>query len=80
MQKQKQRKTSRFFMEDDIFFRREFNQVPSRCISGDEIAKVLKEVCSGDCGKHQGCSRLFKQMMHFDYYWPTKEVDASFFV
>lgn len=53
-----------------------FNQAPLRCIAGDEVVKVLKEVHSKDCDEHWGGSRLFKKIMHLGYYWPTMEADA----
>lgn len=72
-------KTSRFFIEEDLLFRRGFNQAPFRCIVVDEVAKVLRDFHAGDCGEHQGNYRLFKQIGHLGYYWPTMEPDTMYF-
>lgn len=43
------------------------------------MTRVFKEVHVGVCGKHQGDLRLFKQLIHLGYYWPTVEADTTFF-
>lgn len=40
-------------VEDGLPFRKGINQTP-RCVVGDGVASVLKEVHSGDFGEHQG--------------------------
>lgn len=57
-----QRKSSRFFVGIGVLFRRGFDQAPFRCISGDEVARVLKEVYVRDYGEHQWGSRLFDRL------------------
>lgn len=61
-----QKKSTRFFVEDGLLFRRGLNQAPLRCSDGDEVTTVLKEVHSGDCGEHQRGSRLFKKSCSWD--------------
>lgn len=46
------RKSSRL-LKRVFLSKRGFNQAPLRCISGDEVTKVLKEVHSRDCDEHQ---------------------------
>lgn len=41
------RKSQRFFAEEGQPFRRSFNQAPLRCLAGDKITKLLKEVHGG---------------------------------
>lgn len=74
-----QKKSTRFFVEDWLLFRRGLNQAPLICIDGDEVTTVLKEVHIGDCGEHQGGSRLFKKILELGYYWPTLEADSLSF-
>lgn len=74
-----QRKSLDFLAEDDMLFRRGFNQALLRYIAGDKVTRVLEEVHSGECGRHQAGSRLFKQIVHIGYHWPTIEADAVFF-
>lgn len=40
-------------MEDGLLFGRDFNLVALRCIVGDDVDKVLKEIHVRDCGEHQ---------------------------
>lgn len=47
-------KSVRLFIEDGLLFRMRFNQAPLRCIAGNEVTKVLKEIHSRDCDKYQG--------------------------
>lgn len=61
-------------MKDGLLFRRGFNQEPLRCIAGDGVARVFKEVHLGDCDKHQGNSRIFRHIIHLGYYWPIMEL------
>lgn len=44
-----------------------------------QVTRVLKEVNSEDCGEHQWCSRIYKQIIHLYHYRPTMEADATFF-
>lgn len=74
-----QKKSATFFVEGGLLFRKGLNQVPLRCIAGDEVTTVLKEVHSGDCGEHQGGSKLFKKILQLGYYWPTMEADSLTF-
>lgn len=38
----------------------------------------FKEVHAKDSGEHQGSPRLFKQIVHLDYYWPMEADVISF--
>lgn len=74
------RKSSRCFIEEGFLFQRGFDQAPLRCLEGDEMARALEEVDSGVCGNQQESSRLFKELVHLGYYWPTMEGTAGFFL
>lgn len=52
----------------------EVNQTHVRCLAGDEVTRVLKEVKALVCGEHQGGFRLVKQLISVSYYWPTMDV------
>lgn len=47
------KKSLRFFVKDGILFRRWLNQALLKCIGGDEVARVIKEVHLEDCDEHQ---------------------------
>lgn len=53
--------------------KRGFNQAPLRCIAGDKLSRVLKEVHAEDCDEQKGGSRLYKQVIHLGYYWMVTE-------
>lgn len=40
----------------------------SEMSTGNEVAKVLKEVRSGNYGEHQWDSRIFKQLINLVYH------------
>lgn len=65
-------------MEGGHLLRKGFNQPPLRCIAGDELTKVLREVHVGDYWERQDGSRLYKQIIHLGFYWLTKEADVTF--
>lgn len=48
------KKLARFVVNEGILFRGGFNQVPLRCIAGEEITTFLREVHSGECGTLSG--------------------------
>lgn len=73
------KKSSRFFVDKGVLLGTGFNQAPLRCIVGEEITTVLREIHSGECDEHQGYSRLAKQIMHLGYYWPTMEANSLSF-
>lgn len=52
---------------------------PLRCIVGEQITMVLREVHSDEGSEHQGGSRLPKQVMHLGYYWLTMQADSLSF-
>lgn len=47
------RESSKFFVQEDRLFRRDFNQAPMICLSVDEVSRALKEVLAEVCYEHQ---------------------------
>lgn len=70
-----QKKSSKFFVKEGELFKRGFGRSPLKCIVGEQITMVLREVHAGECDEHQWGSRLTKQVMHLGYYWQTVEAD-----
>lgn len=67
-------------MEDGLLFRRGINQALLGCISGDEVATMLKEVHSGDCGQHQrarGYPRKSCNLVIIGLLWSRRTVLCS---
>ena len=50
----------RYFLQNDILFKKVFSGDPLRCLGPKEARKVVREVHSGDCGSHPGKRRLYK--------------------
>lgn len=56
-----------------------FNQAPLKCLAGDEVTRVLKEIYAGVCGEHQVGFRIYKGCIHLGYYWPIMEPNVVSF-
>lgn len=68
------RAVRRFFLEKDLLFRRTIDGLPLKCLSMEEAEKVLQKMHESE---HQGWRKLYEQMIHLGYYWPTMEKDAQ---
>lgn len=67
------KRAPRFFIHEGSLFRRGFSGRPLRCLNGDEIREVLQRTHETE---HQGGAKLYQQLVHLGYYWPTMEADA----
>ncbi|KAA3465099.1 RNA-directed DNA polymerase [Gossypium australe] len=47
-----------------------------RCVDTVEAKKILEEVHRGVCETHANGFTMARQIMRFDYYWSTMEVDC----
>lgn len=56
-------------VEEGQLFKEGFNKASQRCLTGDEVIRVFKEVHVVISSKHQGGSRLYKQMINMGYYY-----------
>ncbi|GMP93460.1 hypothetical protein CsSME_00043281 [Camellia sinensis var. sinensis] len=68
------RRARRYFLDQDKLYRRSIEGTPLRCLSKEESDLVLGRAHEIE---HQGGARLFEQLIHLGYYWPTMESDAS---
>ena len=64
---------------NDTLYRRSFDGILLRCLAGNEILEALNEVHAGVCGAHQSGPKLYYQLRHLGYYWPTMFDDAMKF-
>lgn len=67
-----------FFCGGCLLFQRGIDQTSLRCIVGDEVAKVLKEVHARDCSENQGGS-TYSNRLFVSVSWPTVDADAISF-
>lgn len=51
---------SRYFLQNEILFKREYSGDPLRCLGPRESRYAVKEVHSGECGNHPGKRMLYK--------------------
>ena len=67
----------RYFLQNEILFRKGYNGDPLRCLGPREAREVIREVHFGDCGSYPGKRRLYKQLLLLGYYWPTMKKDSK---
>ena len=65
----------RYFLQNEILFKKGYDGDPLRCLGLREAREVVKEVHSGDCGSHPGKRRLYKQLLLVGYYCLTMKKD-----
>ncbi|KAL8155563.1 hypothetical protein AgCh_000811 [Apium graveolens] len=73
-------KSSKFFMEEGILYRRTFSSPTLKCIGPGEAQYCLMEVHEGICGDHMSAKALAHKIIRQGYYWPTIHQDSIDFV
>ena len=73
-------RTARYFLMDEVLYKRGFSQPHLRCLAPDEANYVLWEVHEGACGNHSGARSLIHKVVRAGYYWPTVQADAKAYV
>ena len=64
---------------NDLLYRRSCDGILLRCLAGSETIEALNEVHAGVCGAHQSGPKLYYQLKHLGYYWPTMFDDSMKF-
>ena len=70
------KRAPRFFINEGQLYRRGFNGKALKCLAGQEVQEVLQQVHQFE---HQGGYKLYQQLLHLGYYWPTMEKEAMEF-
>ena len=73
-------KSVKYFLMDEVLYKRGFSQSYLRCLALDEANYVLREVHEGVCGNHLGVRSLVHKVVCVGYYWPTIQADAKAYV
>ena len=73
-------RAARYFIMDEVLYKRGFSQPYLRCLAPDEANYVLREVHGGACGNHSGARSLIHKVVHAGYYWPTVQADVKAYV
>ena len=68
---------SRYFLQNEILFKRGYSGDPLRYLGPRESRDAAKEVHSGECGSHPGKKRLHKQLLALRCYWPMMKNDLE---
>ena len=70
-------RSSRFTNHKGRPYKRGFFTPFLKCIAGEDIEYVLREVHEGICGNHIGARTLAGKVLRQGYYWPTILKDAT---
>ena len=73
-------RAARYFLMDEVLYKRGFSQPYLRCLALDEANYVLQEVHEGACGNHSGARSLIHKVVRAGHYWPTVQADAKAYV
>jgi hypothetical protein len=69
-------KLTQYHLINSMLFHVNYDGVLLRCIEGEEIDKVLKEIHDGPTGGHFVGNTTTHKIPRVDYYWPTLFRDA----
>ena len=61
-------KSAKYFLMDEVLYKRGFSQPYLRCLAPDEANYVLREVHEGACGNHSGARSLIHKVVRAEYY------------
>jgi ribonuclease HI len=67
----------RYAYVGNTLYRRSYNQLWQRCVSGPETEQVMKEIHSGLCRAHQSGPKMKLKIKRMRYYWPTMVADCE---
>ena len=73
-------RAARYFLMDEVLYKRGFSQPHLRCLAPDEANYVLREVHERACENHSGARSLIHKVVRVGYYWPTVQADAKAYV
>ena len=64
-------KSKDYMIVSDTLYRRGVDTVLRRCLTHEEIEKVLNDCHSGACGGHQSGYATAQKILRAGYFWPT---------
>ncbi|XP_050918839.1 uncharacterized protein LOC127136303 [Lathyrus oleraceus] len=74
------RLSSKFFLNGDVLYKRNYNYVLLRCVDRHEASMIIKSIHEGCEGVHAKGHVMAKKILRAGYYWTTMEVDCYNFV
>jgi Integrase zinc binding domain len=61
----------------NTLYRRSYDQLWLRCVSGPEVEQVMKKIHFELCGAHQSGPKMKLKIKRMGYYWPTMVADCE---
>jgi ribonuclease HI len=74
---QLRKRVLRFAYVGNTLYRRSYDQLWLRCVSGPEAEQVMREIHFGLCGAHQFGPKMKLKIKRMGYYWPTMVADCE---
>jgi Integrase zinc binding domain len=74
---QLRKRVLRYAYVGTTLYRRSYDQLWLRYVSGPETEQIMKEIHSGLCGAHQSWLKMKLKIKRMGYYWPTMVVDCE---
>ncbi|XP_039682835.1 uncharacterized protein [Medicago truncatula] len=68
--------SSRFFLNEDVLYKRNFDGVLLRCVDKHEAEKLMCEIHEGSFGTHSCGHAMAKKILRAGYYWITMHADC----
>src|SRR4051812_10264425 len=67
---------SRFFLNEDVLYKRNFDMVLLRCVDKKEAEILMREIHEGSFGTHTNGHAMTRKILRAGYYWMTMESDC----
>ncbi|XP_058763854.1 uncharacterized protein LOC131637289 [Vicia villosa] len=67
---------SKFFLNGDILYKRNYDLVLLRCVDKQEADALMKEIHEGTFGTHASGHTMARKILRAGYYWLTMETDC----
>ncbi|XP_060960946.1 uncharacterized protein LOC133031461 [Cannabis sativa] len=74
------RKAALYIIVEGVMYKRSFSMPLLRCVTKEEVARLMSEVHDGLCGNHAAGQSLSKKILRQGYFWPTMMEDSKAYV
>ncbi|KAH9323722.1 hypothetical protein KI387_018361, partial [Taxus chinensis] len=71
---------SRYVVMGGLLYKRGFDGILLRCLTGAEVTYTIQQVHDGICGGHFSGLAVAKRILRLGYYWPTLNNDCYEYV
>ncbi|XP_050914864.1 uncharacterized protein LOC127129782 [Lathyrus oleraceus] len=68
--------SSKFFLNDDVLYKRNYDSMLLRCVDRHEASTIIKSIHEGCKGVHAKGPAMAKKILRVGYYWTIMEVDC----